>query len=127
MSKNNDQIWNTKYGPRRVRHEAPTLDEAIAAAQGLSDQLDAQAEIAAALIGLPRDQVRTALLKLASPRKDVIRSVAFAGPASAPRSVVVERKPARRAIAAAPRTGRPALSGSRGMSPETDRKCDAST
>jgi hypothetical protein len=33
----------------------------------------------------------------------------FAGPASAPRTIVVERKPARRAVAAADRSDRPAL------------------
>jgi hypothetical protein len=110
MSKNNDKAWNTKYGPRRVRHEAPTLAEAIAAAQGLSDELDEQAKIAASLIGLPYDQVRAELLKAAPPRKDVIKSVLLAGPASAPRTIVVERKPARRVISAADRTGRPASS-----------------
>ncbi len=98
MSKNNDEVWKTKYGFRRVRHEAPTLGEAIAAAQGLSDELNQQAEIAASLIGLPHDQVRTELLKVAPPRKGIIKSVAFAGPASAPRTIVVERKPARRVI-----------------------------
>ena len=113
MSKSNNQAWNTKYGPRRVRHEVPTLEEAIAAAQGLSDELNEQAEIAASLIGLPCDQVRTELLKLARPRKDVIRSVAFVGPASAPRTFVVERKPTRRVISAADRTSRPALSSPR--------------
>ena len=92
MSKNNDQAWNTKYGPRRVRHEAPTLEEAIAAAQGMSDQLEEQAEIAAALIGLPAEQVRTELLKLATPRRSAVKSVVFTGAASAPRTVVVERK-----------------------------------
>jgi hypothetical protein len=92
MSKNNDQTWNTKYGPRRVRHEAPTLEEAIAAAQGLSDEPNEQAEIAASLIGLPTDQVRAELRKVAAPRKNVIRSVVFTGAASAPRTVVVERK-----------------------------------
>jgi hypothetical protein len=51
MNKNNGQAWKTKYGPRRVRHEAPTLEEAIAAAQGLCEELDQQAEIAAALMG----------------------------------------------------------------------------
>ena len=107
MSKNSDQAWNTKYGPRRIRHEAPTLEEAIAAAQGLSDELNEQAEIAASLIGLPHDQVRTELLKVASPRKGVIKSVAFAGPASTLRTIVVERKPARRVISAAGRTNRP--------------------
>jgi hypothetical protein len=100
MSKNNNKAWRTKYGPRRVRNEAPTLEEAIVAAQGLTDEPDAQAEIAASLIGLPREQVQAELLKLSRPRKDVAKSVMFAGPASAPRSVVVERKPARRALAA---------------------------
>ena len=110
MSKNNAKAWNTKYGPRRVRHEAPTLAEAIAAAQGLSDELDEQAKIAASLIGLPYDQVRTEILKVSAPRKDAVKSVLFAGPASAPRTIVVERKPARRAITALGRTGRPASS-----------------
>ncbi len=100
MSKNKDQAWNTKYGPRRVRHEAPTLEEAIAAAQGLSDELNEQAEIAASLIGLPHDQVRDELLKLAPKRRDTIKSVVFTGPASAPRTIVVERKPARRVMSA---------------------------
>ena len=96
MSKNNDQAWKTKYGPRRVRQEAPTLEEAITAAQGLTDELDEQTEIAAALIGLPREQVRAELLKLAPPRKDISKSFVFAGSASAPRTIVVERKPSRR-------------------------------
>lgn len=100
MSKNND-IWKTKYGPRRVRQEAPTLDEAIIAARGLSDELDEQAGIAASLMGLPIDQVRAALLKSAPPRRDMQKSVMFTGPASAPRTFVVERKPSRRASAAA--------------------------
>jgi hypothetical protein len=108
MSKNNNQAWKTKYGPRRVRHEDPTLEEAIAAAQGLSDDIEAQAEIAASLIGLPRDQVLAVLRDAASPAKTVRRSVAFVGHASAPRTIVVERKPNRRGIAAADRTIRSA-------------------
>ena len=110
MSKNNDKAWNTKYGPRRVRREAPTLEEAIAAAQSLSDELDEQAEIAASLMGLPYDDVRSALLKTAPPRKDVKTSVVFAGPPSAPRTIVVERKPSRRVISAADRPQRVAFS-----------------
>jgi hypothetical protein len=98
-SKNNDVTWKTRYGPRRVRQEDPTLEEAILAAQGLSDDLDEQAKIAASLMGLPTEQVREQLLKMPATRKDVVRSVAFAGPASAPRVVVVERKPTRRGIA----------------------------
>ena len=92
MNKNNAQGWNTKYGRRRVRDDAPTLEEAIAAAQGLTDELNEQAEIAASLIGLPADQVRNELLKAAAPRKAVTKSVVFTGAASAPRTVVVERK-----------------------------------
>ena len=110
MSKNNGKIWNTKYGTRRVRDDAPTLEEAIAAAQGLTDELDEQAEIAAALMGLPCDQVR-GLLKKAPARQDAGKSVVFAGPASAPRVIAVERKVSRRvpgaAGAAADRAGRP--------------------
>lgn len=96
MSNSNNKAWKTKYGKRRVRQEAPTLEEAIAAAQGLSDDLDEQAYIAGSLMGLPIDEVRATLQKVPPPRKEPIRTVAFAGPASAPRTVVVERKPSRR-------------------------------
>jgi hypothetical protein len=109
MSKSNNKAWNTKYGPRRVRNDAPTLQEAIAAAQGLSDEIEEQADIAAGLMGLPRDQVRAELLKAASPRRAAVKSVAFVGPASAPRTIVVERKPTRRVAAAADRGIRSAM------------------
>lgn len=99
MNKNNDQAWMTKYGPRRVRQELPTLDEALAAAQGMTDEAGEQAEIAASLMGLPVDEVRAELLKRAPPRKDVVKSVLFTGRASAQRTVVVERKPSRRLAA----------------------------
>lgn len=114
MSKSNNKAWNTKYGKRRVREEAPTLEEAIAAAQGLADEPGAQAEIAAALFGLPLEQVQAAMRKLAPPRKDIVRSYAFTGPDSAPRAVVVERKPARRMPAAPDRKNWPARGGIRG-------------
>jgi hypothetical protein len=103
VNKTKNKGWNTKYGPRRVRDEAPTLAEAIAAAQGLSDNLDEQTDIAAALMGLPRDKVRAELQKDAPAPKPAARSVVFAGPASAPRSIVVERKLTRRAIPSADR------------------------
>ncbi|MCF8477008.1 MAG: hypothetical protein K9G60_08250 [Pseudolabrys sp.] len=106
MSKNNKKTWTTKYGPRRVRNETPTLAEAIAAAQGLSDEIDEQADIAAALMGLPRDQVHAELLKTAAPQKTANKTFAFTGPASAPRTFVVERKPTRRIIPAANRNSR---------------------
>ena len=45
--------WNTKYGTRRVRRDPPTLEEAIFAAVGITEDPQQQAEIAAALMGLP--------------------------------------------------------------------------
>ena len=103
MKKNNNQAWKTKYGPRRVRVEAPTLGEAIFAAQGLTDDPVEQTEIAAALMGLPPDQVRAELPKQPSPSRANAKSVVFAGPPGAPRSIVVERKPGRRSIKPADR------------------------
>jgi hypothetical protein len=90
-------VWKTKYGPRRVRHDPPTLDEAVAAARGLTDDLQQQIEIAASLMDLPADQVRREVLKAAASRKEV-STVAFVGRPSAPRTVVVERVPSRRQV-----------------------------
>jgi hypothetical protein len=90
--------WNTKYGPRRVRHDPPTLEEAIFAARGLTDDVEQQAEIAAGLMDLPLEQVRAALSKSPAPRKNAATVAFTGGRAGAPRAVVVERKPARRAI-----------------------------
>lgn len=104
MSKKTNGFWNTKYGPRRVRRELPTIKEAIVAAQDMTDEREQQVQIAAALIGRPEDEVRAELLKIAPPRRDVVKSVAFAGSPSAPRAVVVERKPARRFAAGIDRT-----------------------
>ena len=103
MSKNNKETWNTKYGKRRVREEKPTLAEAIEAAQGFIEDLDQQAEFAAALMGLPVDQVRAEIGKMAPARKEPTKSVVFAVSSSAPRTIVVERKPTRRVIPAANR------------------------
>ena len=89
------KAWNTKYGPRRVREEPPSLDEAIFAARGLTDDVDAQAEIAASLMGVPVDQVRVALKK-AAPRKE-LATIAFSSMrGGGERAVIVERKPSRR-------------------------------
>ncbi len=90
------QVWKTKYGARRVRHDPPTLAEAIIAAQGLSDDLQQQAEIAASLVELPVEEVRAELVKVRTPRR-AAPTIAFAGRAGAHRAVVVERK-ARRPV-----------------------------
>ena len=91
------EVWKTKYGPRRVRRDPPTVTEAVAAARGLSDDVQEQIEIAASLMDLPPDQVKPEVLKAAS-RKDT-NTVAFVGRAGAPRTVVVERVPSRRPMA----------------------------
>lgn len=88
------KVWHTKYGSRRVRVEPPTLDEAIFAARGLTDDPNEQAEIAANLMGMPVEKVKVAVLK-ASQRKDVNR-VTFTKRGGAERAVVVERKVTRR-------------------------------
>jgi hypothetical protein len=92
------KVWNTKYGPRRVKHDPPTLEDAIFAARGLTDDIEQQAEVAASLMGAPLEEVRAAIAKQATPRKPA-PTVAFTSSRSgAHRAVVVERKPARRAI-----------------------------
>jgi hypothetical protein len=88
--------WQTKYGPRRVRREAPTLEEAIFAAMGLTENLDEQAEIAAALMGLPVEKVSPEVKKNARATARVTRVIA--GEQGAQRSVVVERKRVSRRI-----------------------------
>lgn len=112
MSKTKGTAWKTKYGPRRVRHDEATLEEAIAAAQGLSDDRDEQVEIASSLIGMPQADVRAALLTLAPARKELTRSVISTSPGAAarPRVVVVETKRPRR-VAAAMQGNSPVMRG----------------
>jgi hypothetical protein len=91
------KTWKTKYGSRRVRHDPPTLEEAIIAAQGLTESLAGQVEIAASLMGLAPEKVRDAVMAAGAPRK-TINVVAIGGGARGARSVIVERKPVRRMI-----------------------------
>lgn len=97
--------WNTKYGTRRVRHDPPTLEEAIFAAIGITDDVEAQAEIASSLMGLPYDEVLVEVKKTArvSARTGTATRV-IAGEQGAQRSVVVERRVVRR-FATDKRTG----------------------
>jgi hypothetical protein len=87
--------WNTKYGPRRVRRDPPTLEEAIFAATGITEDQEAQAEIAAALMGLPIEIVTAEVKKLARTSARSTTRV-IAGEQGAQRSVVVERRVVRR-------------------------------
>jgi hypothetical protein len=88
------EAWNTKYGPRRVRHDPPTLQEAIFAAKGMTDSLQAQAEIAASLMGLPVETVRPEVLKSAHDRGRPTRTIATER--GTRRAVVVEHRTSRR-------------------------------
>ena len=84
--------WNTKYGTRRVRRDPPTLEEAIFAAVGITDDLEQQAEIAASLIGLPIEEVKAVVKKAARPVLGRSTTRVIAGEQGAQRSVVVERR-----------------------------------
>lgn len=88
-------VWQTKYGLRRVRYDPPTLDEAIVAAQGLTDQIQQQAEIAAALMNVPVETVRAELLKRMPPRGSG-KIVTASGREGTQRTIIVEHKPNRR-------------------------------
>jgi hypothetical protein len=55
-----------EWSRRRTRYDPPALNEAIAAAQGLTEQIEGQIAIAAQLMGLPEDEVRPAVLKAAT-------------------------------------------------------------
>jgi len=88
--------WNTKYGVRRVRRDPPTLDEAIFAAMGITDDLDSQAEIAASLMGLPVEAVQKEVRK--SARTAARTSRVITGEQGFQRSVVVERRVSRRIV-----------------------------
>ena len=50
---------NRPLPPLRVRREPPTVDEAVIAAQALTDDIEQQVVVAAGLIGLPEDEVRS--------------------------------------------------------------------
>ena len=92
------EIWNTKYGKRRVRHDPPDVAEAIAAAQGLTDDADLQAELAAELMSMPVPDVKAEMKKLASRRKPI--TLTSTDRKGLSRAVVVERRPSRVLIGA---------------------------
>ena len=86
--------WKTKQGTRRVRVEPPTLEEAIFAAQGVTDDPQQQADFAADLTGMPAETILATIQKEA--RKAARTGRVLAIPSSgSQRAVVVERKPSR--------------------------------
>jgi len=96
------EVWNTKDGPRRVRRDPPTLEDAVLAAQGLTDDVDSQVEIVLSLMRVSAEAARTAIRKMAH-RKEPDH-VTIAGRGGVSRAVVVERRPSRR-VAMTPTAG----------------------
>jgi len=97
------QRCHAKYGTRRVRRDPPTLDEAIFAAMGITEDLEQQAEIAASLMGMPLDAVQSEVKKAS--RSAVRTTRVIAGEQGAQRSIVVERKVSRRIVGNDKRVG----------------------
>ena len=79
--------------PVRVRRDPPTLEEAVFAAQGLSDDIEQQIEIAAGLMGVTADEARP-FVAAARPKPHVAEG-RLHGAAGAPRVVVLKRRVAR--------------------------------
>jgi hypothetical protein len=89
-------IWETKDGRRRVRQDPPTVEEAVLAAQGLTEELGEQIEIVASLMEVSVDEARGAVLRMGQ-RKDFSRTT-IVGRVGSPRAVVVERRVTRRPL-----------------------------
>ena len=86
------EIWETKDGLRRVRRDPPTLDDAVLAAQGLTEDLEGQIEIVVALMSVAAEEARRAVLKMRRPDS----RLTIAGRGGGARAVIVERKSPRR-------------------------------
>jgi hypothetical protein len=91
-----NDVWLTKDGPRRVRRDPPTIEDAVLAAQGLTNEVGEQIDIVASLMEISVDEARGAVLRMAQ-RMDVNR-VTIAGRIGSPRAVVVERRTPRRRL-----------------------------
>lgn len=100
MSKgtNSEAVWNTKYGARRVRVDLPTIQEAVFAAQGLTDDLDEQVEIAASLIGASEEDIRAEIARTKNIRQIRVKPRSPNDFPREPRTFVVERKGPRRSL-----------------------------
>lgn len=88
-----------KFQKLRVKNEPPTLEEAMIAATGMSDDAAMQLEIAASLLGLPLDPTTAKALNAAKPRGNVVDISTRSGAA---RSVVVEKRRTIRGVVAKP-------------------------
>jgi hypothetical protein len=83
-------IWDTKDGRRRVRRDPPSVEEAVVAAQGLTDDPKEQVEIVASLMAIAPEEARGFVLRMGQRRQT--SHLAVTGRIGASRAVVVERR-----------------------------------
>lgn len=76
--------------PLRVRHEPPTIAEALSAATDMSDDAEERVAIAASLMGVPVEDVRPVAAELARVKPQKILTIATRS--NSARQVIVERK-----------------------------------
>lgn len=97
------EVWDTKDGRRRVRQDPPTVEEAVVAAQGLTDDVSGQAEIVASLMHVSAEEARGAVSRMAWRKPGVRMTIGVrpvrASRGTAPHAVVVERRLPRRRTA----------------------------
>jgi hypothetical protein len=93
-----NRVWQTEFGPRRVRHDPPTIEEALEAARDLTDHPQTQVELAASLIGASEEEVSAVALRLKARRRQS-PTIMYAGRSGAQHTVVVERRTPRRDFA----------------------------
>ena len=100
MAKNAPQVWQTKYGSRKVRVDLPTVSEAVFAAQGLTDDPAEQIEIATGLYGGDVADVIAEMdrLKKSRPVRIKPRGGSIEVRTATTRNFVVERRATRRSV-----------------------------
>ena len=96
------EVWDTKDGRRRVRRDPPTVEDAVLAAQGLTDEPSEQVEIVASLMEISAEEAKGVVLRMGQ-RKEVNHITVATrstrpGQMSVPRAVVVERLAPRRSV-----------------------------
>jgi hypothetical protein len=90
----------SEWNRRRTRHDPPGLEEAVAAAQGLTADVESQVEIAAQLMGLREDEVRPLVLKASAPSR-CPPAEPMPIPSKGGRTILVERRGRRIPVARA--------------------------
>ncbi len=79
-------------GPPKVRHEPPTIEEAVFAAQALASEVEQQVAIVAGLMNMPEEQVRPHVLSARPGPASAPSARDWVQPARSPPVVVVRRR-----------------------------------